>query len=58
MTKRLTIILVALTPVLLVFLYTICSIRYTDGRQQRRCGHQTDNLTTHCTPLHNQALPC
>jgi len=29
--------------------YRTFSIRYADGRQQRPCGHQTNNATTHRT---------
>jgi hypothetical protein len=34
----------------------LCSIRFADGRLQRRRGHQTKNFTTHRTILHNKVL--
>jgi hypothetical protein len=37
-------------------LYGTFSIRYADGCQKRRGGHQTKNVTTHSTAFHNQAL--
>src|SRR5690348_11990104 len=33
---------------------SICSIRDTDGRRQRHCGHQTNDSTPHRTHLHNK----
>jgi len=37
-------------------LYRTFSIRYADGCQKRRGGHQTNNVTTHRIPFHNQVL--